>query len=50
MKLHFTLADPAGNRTALVPENEQTAPIRREISRKLMEDCALGIEQVAEFL
>lgn len=46
MKLHFTLADPAGNKTALVPENEQTAPRRREISRRLMEDCALGIEQV----
>ncbi|MBS6511207.1 MAG: hypothetical protein KH334_05860 [Clostridiales bacterium] len=46
MNIRFTLADPAGNKTALVPENENTAALRREISRQLMAGCDLGIEQV----
>ena len=49
MKLHVVLADPAGNRTALVEERAVKESSKREISRRLLEDASLAIEQVGYF-
>lgn len=46
MKLHITLANPAGNITALVPEREVARERRRQVSAFLLDDPALGVEQV----